>query len=45
MASQKFEVGQTLLFSPRRIGGRSGSQACKFLVERIDKERQLLRQQ
>jgi hypothetical protein len=31
MASHKFKVGQALLFSPRRIGDRSGSQACQVV--------------
>ncbi len=31
MASHKFKVGQALLFAPRRIGDRSGSQTCKVV--------------
>lgn len=31
MASHKFKVGQTLLFSPGRISDLRGSQACKVV--------------
>ena len=29
MASHKYKVGQTLLFSPRRIGNPSGTLSCQ----------------
>ena len=31
MASHKFKVGQSLIFSPRRIGNHGGTQLCKVL--------------
>lgn len=31
MALHKFEVGQSLVFSPRRIGNRDGSHSCKVV--------------
>lgn len=31
MASHKFKVGQSLVFAPRHIGNRSGSQSCKVV--------------
>ena len=31
MALHKFKVGQSLVFSPRRIGNRDGSHACKVV--------------
>ncbi|MEM9360469.1 MAG: hypothetical protein AAGB04_30190 [Pseudomonadota bacterium] len=31
MALHKFKVGQSLVFSPRRIGNRDGNHACKVV--------------
>lgn len=31
MASHKFKVGQSLIFSLRRIGNHGGTQACKVV--------------
>ena len=31
MALHKFRVGQSLLFSPKRIGHQSGNQSCKVI--------------
>ena len=31
MASHKFKVGQSLVFSPRRIGHRAGNLSCKVV--------------
>lgn len=31
MASHKFKVGQTLIFSPRQIGNHGGTQSCEVI--------------
>ena len=31
MASHKYKVGQSLVFSPRRIGNRTANQSCKVV--------------
>ncbi|MGI9422941.1 MAG: hypothetical protein ACR2PA_07085 [Hyphomicrobiaceae bacterium] len=31
MASHKFKVGQSLVFSPRQIGNPGGNQSCKVV--------------
>ena len=31
MASHKFKVGQSLVFSPRRLGHQEGNQSCEIV--------------
>jgi hypothetical protein len=31
MASHQFKVGQSLVYSPRRIGNQGGNQSCKVV--------------
>ncbi|MFT5507247.1 MAG: hypothetical protein ACI89J_000311 [Hyphomicrobiaceae bacterium] len=31
MAAHKYKVGQSLLFSPRRLGHQEGNQSCEIL--------------